>query len=519
MTRGKHRLYILSALLVAGCANAPLEDSEPDGGGLQPADRACLDGYQVGSEGECGIPGIGPGKVETPDAAFEAPTLVQDQTQYFLNQEGEGKFRVYTGQTVRIGVRVIGADAQPTPGRTVQFQPRAFAAGGHVDSTLNAQRSVTNDFGVAFVEVTGAAAPETFLIDMSGDDTTGLVYRVDVVLPPEGHDPDPGPGPVGDGEPGDPGMLGGAGQCLGTKGTYDIVNHYEPGHFFGDGVFSALDTIHHVLSDPGDAAGDYIQDRIDGIWGAVISAAVRPVVDYLYHYIVDNYAPDWVQWMLILTDDITGILTELEIDGTMELGPAAGADCALHGTHRWEKLVFLWRAGCAQGDAQCGRYVIDMNQLGISVSESDFDPHLTQNLGPVATMEISQHSLQLNIGVAVIWFVQNVILPQRLNVNNFGQLLQMVLPCDAVGELAAEYVGGSIIGFAVAPFVQEACESGLEALGNWLMGQLADQLRVDTFPMAGQCKLRDTSGDKLADKIEEGRWSSGLQGDFTGQRR
>jgi hypothetical protein len=37
--------------------------------------------------------------------------------------------------------------------------------------------------------------------------------------------------------------------------------------------------------------------------------------------------------------------------------------------------------------------------------------------------------------------------------------------------------------------------------------------------MAGQCKLRDTTADRMADKIEEGRWSSGLQGDFTGQRR
>jgi hypothetical protein len=37
--------------------------------------------------------------------------------------------------------------------------------------------------------------------------------------------------------------------------------------------------------------------------------------------------------------------------------------------------------------------------------------------------------------------------------------------------------------------------------------------------MSGQCKLRDQTGDRLADRIEEGRWTSGLQGDFTGQRR
>jgi hypothetical protein len=384
-----------------------------------------------------------------------------------------------------------------------------------VSSTLAAQRSITNEFGVAHVDVTGAARPETFYVYMTGEDTSSLRYQIDVVLPPEGREPDP----IGPVEPGGPGGPLGQGECLGTQGNYAIVNLYEPGRFLGNGVFGALDTIHRFLANPGDAAGDWIQDRIDGIWGAVIRAGVEPVVNYLYDYIVNNYAPDWARWMLILTEDISGVLTEMEIQGTMELGPAAGPQCTLKGRHRWERLVFMWRAGCAQGDAQCGRYEIDLAQMGIAASESDFDARLTRTIGPVADMEISEHRLQMNIGVAVIWFVQNVILPQRLNVNDFGELLELVLPCDAVGALVADYVGGSIIGFAVAPFVEEACEAGLEALGNWLMGQLADQLRVDTFPMAGQCKLRDRTGDKLADNIEEGRWTSGLQGDFTGQRR
>ena len=128
--------------------------------------------------------------------------------------------------------------------------------------------------------------------------------------------------------------------------------------------------------------------------------------------------------------------------------------------------------------------------------------------------------MQLNLGVAVIWFVQNVILPQRLEVNSFGELLGLVIPCDAVGDLAADYVSGvPFLGFAVAPLVEEACEAGLEAAGNFLMRMLADSFNVSAFDMAGECKLRDTNGDRSADKIEEGRWTSGLQGDFTGERR
>ncbi len=512
-----HRwLFGFAALLLVGCADAALEATTE-------LENPCPAGYEVGADGECSVPSIGEcDEVEdpecaTPDEPFVEPTLdnsdIEEARGFFLNQEGDGKYFVYVGETVTVGVRAITYSGEPAPGHRISFEKIEVNEERPSQAVLGSRLAETNEFGVAHIEVTGGPHPSFFKLQMTGDETAGLTYQVNVIQRPEGRDPgDPNQPPP------DGGDLGGR-NCMETLGTYRITNLYEPARFLGDGVFEALDTVRRALQDPGGLIGDLIRDRIDGIWGSIIRAAIRPVINYLFEYVVANYAPEWLQWMLILTEDISAVLTQLEIEGTMELS-AVDAECNLTGLHRWETLVFIWRAGCPAGDDQCGRFPIPLAQLGVGLSESAFEAAVTRTIGPSGTMEISEHTLQLNLGVAVIWFVTNVILPNRLNVNSFGELLQLVLPCDAVGALAADYVGGSIIGFAVAPFVERACEAGMEAAGNWLTRQIADQFNVDSFPMSGRCDLRDEDGDRDADKLLNGRWDreGGLQGDFTGQR-
>ncbi len=509
-------LFAFVSIALAACAEATRTSKEP-------APLACQDGYSVGADGECAVPSITPGDVQAPGGAFVPPTLdnsdVDHQAGYFLTQEGSGHYQIYTGESVPVGVRAITYVGRAAPAYSVHFKP----IGDLYDTTMSAGSAVTNEFGVAQIAITGGTRPTHFSLQITAEDAVAIMYEIDVVQPPLGGDvapPDPG-ADGGDGQPNPP--AGGLphGNCgLETRGTYSIHNHYEPAQMLGDGPFRALDQIHQALSDPGGFVADLIAQRIDGVWGDVIRGAIGPVVDYLFNYILNNYAPDWVQWMLIIADDVTGILTDLEIEGTMELGPLDRNACTVHGTHKWDTLVFIWRAGCAAGDNQCGRFPIPLQQLGVALSQSDFDAIVDQNLGPVGHMQIGQHAMNLNLGVAVLWFIENVILPQRLQVNSFGELLGLVIPCDAVGSLAAEYLGDiPFVGFAIDGFVQDACESGLEAAGNALTSMLADALNVSTFTMAGECKIRDTNGDVTVDKLEEGRWTQGLQGDFTGERR
>jgi len=508
------RAVALLALMLFGLVGCAEGTSKPKS---EPAPIACRDGLTVGVDGECGVPPIGPGDVTAPDRDFEAPTIdnsdLDEARDYFLTQEGPGKFKVFTGETITVGVRAITYIGQPAPGLTVAFKP----VGELYGTTLGATEALTNQFGIAQITVTGGERPTHFVLQMTAAEAAGLQYQVDVVQPPLGPDEEPPP-PDEEVRPDGPNP---GRQCvLDTRGTYAVHNQYEPARFLGDGPFGVIDQIAQALASPGGFVADLIADRIGGIWGDVIRAAIGPVVDYLFDYIVSNYAPDWAQWMLIIAEDVSGLLTRLEIEGTMELGPVDAANCTLSGSHRWDTLVFIWRAGCPAGNEQCGRFPIALQEFGVALSESEFDATVSQALGPVARMEIGNHALDLNIGVAVLWFVEHVILPQRLEVDSFGELLGLVIPCDAVGELAADYLSGiPFLGFAVAPFVEEACQAGLEAAGNFLTRQLAESLDVNTFQMSGECKLRDTNGDRAVDKLEEGRWTQGFQGDFRGERR
>ena len=506
-------------LLVAlgGCASGTGSGDEADG-----PPTKCVNGYTVGDEGECAIPTLGPADLEAPDEEIN-PTLdnsdLDEQNSYFLNQEGDGKFVVLTNETIQIGVRAITYIGEAAADHMVTFEtepggdPAADDYCGMCGSSLSAGRAMTNEFGVAHIRVTGGDRPMYFFIHMKAENTTGLRYRVDVVQPPEGHVPQGQPNPPGPVEPGN--------NCLETLGVYNIKNLYEPARVLGDGPFNALDQIHQVLSNPGRAAADAIGGRIGGIGGSLVRGAVEPVVNYLVEYIISNYAPDWAQSTLQVTEDITGLLTDLEIQGTLDLGAVApAADCALTGKHRWERLVFFWRYGCDFGDEQCGRYEVELARMGISASESEFTARVTRTMGPVGDLTIDNHQMQMNYGVAVLWFIESFILPQRFNVGSFGELLAFVIPCEAAGQLAADYVSGvPFLGIAVRPLVTEACEAGLEWLGNYLTGLLAEQMNVNVFQLAGQCKMRDNNADRAADLIEDGRWTEGLQGDFSGERR
>lgn len=509
---------LLSALMV-GCAGPTVSDTAEDAGAPTGPVTQCPEGLNVGDDAICGVPSIGPapdGVLETPDAPFEDPTInnadIEAQSAYFLTQEGDGKIRIFVNETTRVGVRAVTLVGEPAEGYRIGFEILEHEDAPPSGAVLQSLSSATNEFGAANVIITAGDHPAYFDLKMTAPDSTSLTYQVNVVQRPDGYDPvvDPNdPGPI------DP--IGPVGQCLQPQGTYSIKNLYEPARFLGDGVFQALDLINRALSDPGDLVGELIEDRIDGIWGSLIRGAIDPVINYLYNYVVQNYAPEWVRWMLTLTEDISSILVELEIEGRMVLS-TADADCNLSGTHEWTTLVFHWRAGCAANQPTCGRYEIPLSELGAGLSRGEFTASVTRTIGPVSTLQINQHEMNLNLGVAVIWFVQNVILQQRFNVGSFGELLEMVVPCDSVGELAAQYVGGSVFGFAVAPFVERACQAGMRAAGNYLTGLLTDQLNVSLFQMAGECKLRDSNGDQLTDLIEEGRWTQGLEGDFTGQR-
>ena len=124
-----------------------------------------------------------------------------------------------------------------------------------------------------------------------------------------------------------------------------------------------------------------------------------------------------------------------------------------------------------------------MNELGISASETEFSREY-RGWTFIDTLTMDEHRLQMNIGVAFIWFPERTVLPNYFGgINSFGDLLANLIPCDAVGDIAARNLPD-------VPFVDErrivrdACRAGLRAAGQRLASEVADRLSIDTFSPA-----------------------------------
>ena len=77
-------------------------------------------------------------------------------------------------------------------------------------------------------------------------------------------------------------------RCLKTKGTYNVVNRYQPASVLGDDVNQAPQRIHQLVTDPGSFVGDLVANNIGGIAGNIAGQAVRYAVNYVFQYVVQT---------------------------------------------------------------------------------------------------------------------------------------------------------------------------------------------------------------------------------------
>ncbi|MBM4291360.1 MAG: hypothetical protein FJ138_07950 [Deltaproteobacteria bacterium] len=544
--RGARRaLAALAALLLsavagplAGCVdNVAVVDEGPQAGAasipgtLAPGE--CPPELINQVNGECAITDIdaynrkvreneeqGRGAAVTPEDALNVDnTILQEQDSNFLSQEGAGKFYVYVNERKRIGVRVLNNTGAFVPGIGVRFEILTEEASDPRGATLDAMSAVSDEFGVAAVNVQAGALPTFFKLRMVSDETnemgvartTEIVYRISVIQPNIADSTDIEVLPPGQ-------------RCnlISVGGTYDIQNSYQPARLLGDGVFNALRTINQALTNPGGLIGDWIRDRIGGIAGDVLGGVVRDIVNSLLRGL---NLPAWANQIVNIVQDVTGLLTNLRINGNIRLGNAAGPNCEVAGVHTWEQLIFSWQGGSCPGlggNNGCGEERLNLSEMGVSVSETEFSAYISNQTPLSVQLNINEHQLQLNIGVIALAVLQNIILPQRSNARSFGDLIAQIMPCDDFGYFASGFV--SIPFVDVGRIAADACRSGVRALGNDLTQRILGNLGVDTFKMQGSVKMRSNDMDIDAELMYEGVWSDGgngtyLEGTFQGTRR
>jgi hypothetical protein len=101
-----------------------------------------------------------------------------------LAQEGTGKFYIYTNETKRVGVRVINYVGVPVPNMEVSFSFSMEGTSDPLGSVISSQNAISDQFGVASVDITGGDIPTYFRLDMETSEGDTLSYGVSVIQHP-----------------------------------------------------------------------------------------------------------------------------------------------------------------------------------------------------------------------------------------------------------------------------------------------------------------------------------------------
>ena len=92
--------------------------------------------------------------------------LIDTENGYFLNQEGDGRITIYTGQQTQIGVRVVTYFGRPAPGIPVTFQVEV-PQGQQADVRLLENTATSNNLGKASITVVAPMTPTFFRLTMN----------------------------------------------------------------------------------------------------------------------------------------------------------------------------------------------------------------------------------------------------------------------------------------------------------------------------------------------------------------
>ncbi|MEE2787190.1 MAG: Ig-like domain-containing protein [Myxococcota bacterium] len=505
---------VLGATAVSqlGCAEATADSN------------ASEDGCECGEfAGEC-VPCADAGPLMLPPPGSDAGTFlnqgnIDKLNELFLNQEGNGPQRIYVneaGPENEVGVRVVNAEyGTPAPNIPVNFQIVEVNPNQPSGAALLATSVMSNQFGVAKIAIQGGPRPAFFKLAVSSPQANNaLTYDVNVVQRAQLSPP-----PVNPDKPPPVNMQ----TCLKTKGIFDVTNRYQPASILGDSFNQTLMTIARVINDPGSLVADLIRNNLGGVAGRIAGGIIRSVVNNLVRIQLQRL-PDWAQATIQITGDLATNLTDLEIRATMQLGEINPMTCQLRGTHRWNELTFIWTRNCAPNDMNCGRFDVPLRELGVSLSETDFLATVEVMPGFSDKLYIEEHTLQMNIAVAVLWFIERFLLPQYFQgANSFGDLIARLIPCDALAGLVLNQIGGGLGGIfgglaGLDDLLADACREAISSAGDSLARDLIDDLNVDTFAMSGECDFRDNDGNGYYDRMQNGVWNGELQGTFTGER-
>jgi len=308
---------------------------------------------------------------------------------------------------------------------------------------------------------------------------------------------------------------------LDPSGCYDLSSTMD---FSGCGAGAVASLVHDLLYDPGTFVADMtvkgIKMYLGEAWGALPEETQAAFGDAVAASVHDWLLAHPLVWAPCLSETLAGIeplLSQVGVDGRLQLGPPPGNGAPFPGTVTWAGTHVSWDHGCEPTSA-CG--VAPSNPLqGLCTHDEAGDScccpveacvdACSESEVQATVQELDQLSfkavpLPVDPG-RVNRFVLNELFVPWATAGQFhelGDALWSIVDCQGVADgVPADVLADVSLDASV---VEDCCNGALGVLVNPVEETIGVLYFTLDLVFAGRATMKDENQDQVVEKLDEG---------------
>jgi hypothetical protein len=408
----------------------------------------------------------------------EGPTQKPEEGHAFLTIVGDRNVFVNGGERKSLTVKYHDDDGTPLAG-AVRFRIDGEANG----ATLSKASQQTVNDGTATIDVIGGSSGEaSFRVVAEAEFATAVDFRVNVA---EGSS-----GP------------------LKLSGTYELDSAFDLSSNMQGDVGGPIAEFLSAFDDVTDPIHYILEKAVDAVAGTnqtSLRTAITTTIELAVIAGLEEALPDEFHKLQQFGKDANNIVKRFGLRTRLEI-ISEGAD----GNYVAKLTVHALNIKL-EGDATAT--IIEFDSLGVDEVVIN-DVAITRDASN--KIVIANHTVGIKFGTLLVAILNTVVIPaldpdyEDQVGNHLGPFLVELVRCsssdggDTLGSVLEEELGWSW----VDGVVNTACSIGVQTAVGLLINELNDGAgNALNFALAGTVRPVDENGDKIADKLQAGRWT------------
>jgi hypothetical protein len=292
---------------------------------------------------------------------------------------------------------------------------------------------------------------------------------------------------------------------------YQIVNFFQnPGQLIVSLLF--------------DLAKQFLPSIVVDIGEALLGKIIADVITNW----LKNDSPDWIKNFFTIGEDITSIVTNLELYSDLKLSKLNN-DFSIEGCHFWKGLALYWKLGCDPKDPdyeQCGKIVFTLEDI----KDTEFPLDIlggcfNASIADWNKLIIHTHKIDFSYGKLILFVLNELIIKNITDgkANTLTEAVKLWIDCKAISEgLFGDLFQVVTLGLLDKKDVEKVCDGMISTLAGFVTAFLG-ALTLDTnLSIQGSCIMVDMDDNLKLDQLKDGKYTGfietggGQQSAFTG---